>query len=249
MHRLAIFDLDGTLAATADVDAACYLDAVRRQFGFVLDSDWSRYRHCTDEGIAREGVSTHLGRQPTDAELAELKKSFVALLEARLREAPHLFLATRGATALLARLAEDGWHVCIATGAWSASAELKRRAAGLPETIPIFSSDLAEAREDIILHAIREMKLRHGVPSYRRIVSIGDGRWDVAAAARLELPFLAIARHPQAARRRRAGAAAVVADFGDIPRVIEALLSVSVPASSGGEGVARHPRRAMKRTS
>lgn len=230
MHRLAIFDLDGTLAATAEVDAACYLEAVRGQFGFTLDSDWSRYRHCTDAGIAREGVSTHLGRHPTEAELATLRGSFVTLLGARLREAPDLFLATRGAIALLARLAEDGWQVCIATGGWSASAELKRRAAGLPETIPVFSSDLAEAREDIILHAIREMKLRHGVASYGRIVSIGDGRWDVAAAARLDLPFLGIARHSQAARLRRAGASAVVSDFDDVPRVVEALLSVSVPA-------------------
>lgn len=74
-----------------------------------------------------------------------------------------------GAVALLSRLQEEGWHLCIATGGWATSAELKRRAAGLPEAVPIFSSDLDHTREGILEIAIRRMRELNGVLAYDRV--------------------------------------------------------------------------------
>jgi phosphoglycolate phosphatase-like HAD superfamily hydrolase len=229
MTRLAIFDLDGTLTDTTAVDEECYLEAMSTELGCALNPDWTTYQHCTDAGIAHEALSDFFGRPASSQEIDCLRERFVGLLKARLAEDPSRFLAMPGAAALLSRLLEEGWHLCIATGGWSASAALKRRAAGLPEVVPIFSSDLHHAREGILEIAIRNMQEFHEV-SYDRIVSLGDGVWDVSAAAALRLPFVGVGRGARADRLREAGARAVLGDFVDLEDTLETMESAEPPA-------------------
>ena len=52
MTRVAIFDLDGTLAETMAVDVRCYVEAIHAHFGEVpLDTEWDSYPHVTDTGV------------------------------------------------------------------------------------------------------------------------------------------------------------------------------------------------------
>ena len=227
--RLALFDLDGTLTDTNAVDGECYVEAMLTELGCVLNPDWATYQHCTDAGIAHEALSNFFGRPASSEEIDRLRERFVALLEDRLAEDPSRFAVIPGAAALLSRLQEEGWHLCIATGGWSRSAELKRRAAGLPQAISIFSSDLHHTREGILEIAIRRMRELHGVPSYDRIVSLGDGVWDVTAAAALRLPFVGVGRGERADRLREAGARAVLGDFADLAASLETIASAGPP--------------------
>lgn len=229
MTRLALFDLDGTLTDTNAVDGECYLEAMSSELGCALNPDWTTYRHCTDAGIAHESLSNFFGRPPSPQEIDRLRGRFVALLEARLAEDPSRFSAMPGAAALLSRLQEEGWHLCIATGGWSTSAELKRRAAGLPDTVSIFSSDLHHTREGILEIAIRRMREGNGVPSYDPIISLGDGVWDVTAAAALRLPFVGVGRGARADRLREAGARAVLSDFANLADALETIASAGPP--------------------
>jgi hypothetical protein len=112
---------------------------------------------------------------------------------------------------------------------WSISAELKRRAAGLPQAVPIFSSDLHHTREGILEIAIRRTREWNGVSSYDRIVSLGDGVWDVSAAAALRLPFVGVGRGAQADRLRAAGVRAVLGDFADLSEALEVIASAGPP--------------------
>ena len=234
---LAVFDLDGTLSTTNEVDSECFVAAVRAEFGFTPESDWSAYEHCTDEGIAVEALTGYLGQSPNALQLNRLKRRFVDLLASAAAAKPHLFTPVAGAPELLRHLADSGWILCIATGAWRAPAEVKLKAAGLPESIPLFCSDGVPSREAILGAA-----MAHGraiaLASVSRVVAVGDGVWDVAAAANLALPFLGVGRGPHAARLCEAGALAVVPDFLDLPATVRHLELVPPPIFNAPRGVA-----------
>jgi phosphoglycolate phosphatase-like HAD superfamily hydrolase len=228
--RLAIFDLDGTLAATNEVDSDCFVEAVQAEFGFAPGSDWSAYQHCTDEGIAVEALTGHLGETPTALQLNRLKRRFADLLASAAAAKPHLFAPVAGAPALLRHLADSGWLLCIATGAWRVSAEIKLRTSGLPEAVPLFCSDGMPSREAILNAAIAHGQAIAGT-DVSRIVAVGDAVWDIAAAANLALPFLGVGRGARAAQLREAGALAVVPDFLDLRETVRCLEILSPPLS------------------
>lgn len=229
--RVAIFDLDGTLAATNAVDSACFLDAFRAEFGFTPSSDWASYEHCTDEGITIEAVETRLGARPTPPQLSSVRERLGELLRTAAESSPHLFLPVPGAAALLRHLARREWKVCIATGAWRVSAECKLAAARLPAGLPVFPCDGLASREAILAAAIAHARTEVREP-IDRVVAVGDGVWDVAAAARLGLPFVGVGTGAAARRLFDAGAAVVLADFRDLPAAMSALESASEPLAS-----------------
>src|SRR3989442_15621121 len=126
MSRLVVFDIDGTLTDTNDVDDDCFRRAVADIFALVNTSvDWSDAPHITDSALARWLCQTHCRRDPSDAELAGLASHFVDLLRQELARSPASFSATPGARGLFAELRAAGWRVAPATGGWLASATLK----------------------------------------------------------------------------------------------------------------------------
>ena len=134
MSRLVVFDIDGTLTDTNDVDDECFRRAVADIFALAYASvDWSNAPHITDSALARWLCQTNCRRDASDAELAGLTSHFVDLLRQELARAPASFSAIPGARGLFAELRAAGWSVALATGGWLPSATLKLRAAGLVE--------------------------------------------------------------------------------------------------------------------
>ena len=69
MHAegIVIFDVDGTLSCTSEVDDRCWMDAAAHVIGVRdMSTDWSTYSHSTDEAIA-----TDLIRDRTDLEVGD----------------------------------------------------------------------------------------------------------------------------------------------------------------------------------
>jgi len=229
--NLAVFDVDGTLAQTSGVDDDCWIRAVRMAWGVEgIDTDWSRYRHSTDEGIAAEIMETHRGRPATRQDLDELRDCFASLIEREAHEHPDQFTATAGAASALRSLPERGWSVAIATGGWRRTALIKLRTAGLDvDGVPAAFADDAWPREEIIgLAAERASKaVSHEAKAMGRIVYVGDGVWDVTAARSRGYGFVGVAVEPRAGLLRRAGASTVLADLADFERVIDAIESRS----------------------
>ena len=61
--KLAIFDIDGTLARTKAVDEACYEIALDRAFGLTdVSGTTADYVHSTDSGILQEIFADRFGR-------------------------------------------------------------------------------------------------------------------------------------------------------------------------------------------
>ena len=234
--RLAVFDLDGTLADTRAIEDRCYERAVCDALGLAaLDPDWGRYRHVSDTGIASEAHEAAFGAPASAATLERAAARFLELLTAAWAASPHEIVAVPGAAALLAALPRHGWAVAVATGGWRRSARFKLGAAGLPlDDLPLASAEDGPARVDIVRAAIGRAAQRHGCPSFDRVVSVGDGPWDVSTAAALRLPFLGVASGARAARLRDAGATAVIDDFSRLRDVLTLLGRVEAPTGTGG---------------
>jgi phosphoglycolate phosphatase-like HAD superfamily hydrolase len=55
------------------------------------------------------------------------------------------------------------------------------------------------------------------------MVSVGDGPWDATTAAELGMDFIGVGHEGHARRLIELGARAVVRDFADLPRFMDAL--------------------------
>src|SRR5258706_15574337 len=98
MPRLIMFDIDGTLTETDDVDTRCYIQAMSEHLGVAIDSDWSRYRHVTDSGIAAELFEKY-GRPL--GEVDQGRARFIAPITDGLRVVPAGYTQCAGAAELL----------------------------------------------------------------------------------------------------------------------------------------------------
>jgi phosphoglycolate phosphatase-like HAD superfamily hydrolase len=64
---------------------------------------------------------------------------------------------------------------------------------------------------------------------FDRVVSIGDGVWDLQTAIELDMPFLGIGTGDRADWLRRAGAAIVLPDYSDFGAFLTAVEITTVP--------------------
>ncbi len=223
-----IFDIDGTLTQSMQLDDLCFVRALAEVWDFHdVDTDWSKYQHVTDAGLLHELHETRTGRSPTTAELHTFRDHFLALLAQMLAENP--VTPITGAPAMLAHLtAQTDYGVSLATGAWGASASLKMRSAGMRfEDHPAASSDDAPDRETIMQLSRQRATARFGEPEH--VIYVGDGVWDARACRNLGLPFIGIGTDARAERLQAEGAVAVLPDFSDLNAFLKILAQPPKP--------------------
>lgn len=230
--NLAIFDIDGTLTETDRVDDVCFVQALADAHDITeVSTDWAGYPHTTDSAIALHIFRERFKRAPEEAELLKFQTRFVDLLnEHRVRD-PSLFAEVAGAAVMLRRLnREPGWRVAIASGGWRASAALKLKVAGIEvDDFPAAFADDGLSREEILQSAVSKARALYQQDNFARIVSVGDGSWDVRTARNLKFPFLGIGSGEAEKKLRRAGATHVLKDFADYSQLIRCLVDADVP--------------------
>ena len=221
--NLAVFDVDGTLTDTSGVDARCFVRALEEAFG-VADgsSDWEEYLHVTDSGITREVFDRKYERPPTGAETQVFIDRFLALLQEDFRSEPGGFAEIPGAGHLVDALPRvSHWRAGIATGGWRTSAEFKMRCAGIPfDEVPLATADDGISREEIIGASISRARVEYSVDRFSKIVSVGDGSWDLKTAKNMDLSFIGVGDE---GRLRELGAPDVVTDFEDVAGFVRLL--------------------------
>ncbi len=196
MAKLAIFDIDGTLVQSAEIDALCFIRSVREEFGITdIDERWESYRHVTDSGIFEEIFELNFFRKPTKPEIQRHVRRFSELLGEYYLKDPYEFQPVPGAPEIIDYLKEHSdWRYGIATGTWRETALLKLKFSGIdPGTAPLVSGSDAKTREAIVRKCIESSKLHYRVSGFGKIVSVGDGIWDFRTAAALRLGFIRIA--------------------------------------------------------
>jgi phosphoglycolate phosphatase-like HAD superfamily hydrolase len=224
--KLAIFDIDGTLTQTNKVDNECFIKAFAELHQINdLESDWKKYKHVTDSGILSQAFETRLNRSPEEKDFTAFKLSFVEKLNEYAARDIKLFAEIPGAKIMLEQLKlEKDWAIVLATGCFYVSAEMKLAAAKMSiEDFPIATADDAVSREEILQIAIEKSKAYYGQNEFKKIVSIGDGVWDVRTARKLNLVFAGIAAGERADKLRSEGAEFIIEDFSDYKSFIEYL--------------------------
>jgi len=214
--NLVLFDIDGTLISSVELDDRCFVRALADVLGIDnVSSDWSRYKNATDSGLAQEIVRRCFGRQ--------LLRRVTGQSRTAVRETP-------GASHLLAVLRRDTeWRPAIASGSWRETAQIKLEAAGLDVTdLPgAFASDSPDRRE--ILHlAVARAGDRYAVRRFGKVVYVGDGVWDAEAARAEGIAFVGMGGG-RAEALRKAGVTSILDDFVRLDAVFRSLHEARVP--------------------
>ena len=193
MH-LVMFDVDGTLCDTYDIDEKIYFQAVKDILEIEPPESLINFTHRTDPGILTEMVTNSFERNVTTKEYNAVRDHFSDVLMDHLMEDPTLSRETSGALKLFNALKDTpDVIVAIATGGWGPTACFKLATAGFEiEKIVMASSDDDFDRVEIMKICHDRAKTRAKVQKFDSITYVGDGEWDEAATAALNWRFIGV---------------------------------------------------------
>lgn len=220
MKLLAVFDNDGTICDTQEVEGRCYARAIKQVLGHALSTlDWTTYEEPTSSAIIRS-----LLKEDPEAAMKEqrIEQEFLRLLEEERPKFPGDFSPLPGALEFIDRLKKEAiCSVAIATGCFASTARFKLKCCGIElDEFPHATSSDTPRRRDIIPLAAH----RAGFP-LSPVVYFGDAPWDVKVSAALGIPMIGIGR--QVERLRELGVGHTFRDYSDADSIIRVLSKLS----------------------
>ena len=219
MNMLAVFDNDGTICDTQEVEGTCYARAIERVTGKSLATlDWTTYEEPTSSAIVLDLLAGDLAAV---AKATAIKDEFLRLLEEESPKFPGDFSPIIGAVQFIERLKKEKiCSVAIATGCFDTSAKFKLRCCGISlDDFPHATSSDVPRRRDIIPLAAA----RAGFP-ISSVVYFGDAPWDVRVSNILGIPMIGIGRRFD--QLRSLGVRHVFRDYSDGDAIIRTLCSL-----------------------
>lgn len=196
MHNIVIFDIDGTLIQSLDIEGEAFLHAMRCVYNHQvpLSVTWEDYTYSTDSGIFFEMVQALYNRAPSHDEILSMQTHFLRYFHTWEQQTPAQCQPILGATDIFDTLRAHGWDVAIATGCWQRSALWKLQSAGLLRScLKILATcDAHYDRADIIRLAITQAKLAYARTHYTKAVYVGDRPWDKRAADQVGVHFVGV---------------------------------------------------------
>lgn len=230
---LILFDVDGTLTATNEVDAKCYATAFQRTFGRPLPTtDWDVYVFVTDTGIINEVLEAERGPRATAAEIASFERAFVEALQGEYAVNPGGFAEIPGARAVLDAIdARNGMQAVIATGGMRGSATYKLSRIGVEaSTLPGGFSNDDDSREGVVRCAVtRADGLTGANTATYDLAYVGDGPWDVRTSAAMGMRFIGISGDAPPERLYAEGASVCLENYLDQDAFFRAVDCARVP--------------------
>jgi beta-phosphoglucomutase-like phosphatase (HAD superfamily) len=213
---LAVFDNDGTLCDSQEVEGRCYAQAIESITGKKLFTlDWAAYEEPTSSAM----VQDFLVGDPLAPEKEEaIKWEFLRRLKAERTHFPGDFTPLRGAVQFLVRLQTDGiCPVALATGCFDITARFKLRCCGIAmEDFPHASSSDTPRRRDILPLAAKRAGFE-----ISSVVYFGDAPWDVRVSRALGVPMIGIGRRID--ELSALGVRDVFRDYTDADAIIEVI--------------------------
>jgi len=187
---LVIFDIDGTLLASAHLHHDLITAVLAGDGLDVTFQPWSAYRNYTDRGVLDDLFRHALGRGVTTADIERYEEAYRTALVEHLLKNPVSEIP--GAGRLLAELAAmPDMHMCFATGSLRRMAIVKLGLLGIDgHTAALATGSDHLSREEIVMDAIGQACGHLG--DTFDVVALGDGVWDERTADNLGIPFIAV---------------------------------------------------------
>jgi phosphoglycolate phosphatase-like HAD superfamily hydrolase len=217
VHRILLFDIDGTLVSTGGAGAAAWKRAFEELHGIPADIGQYTDAGMTDPDVGAKTFAAVLHREPDPHELAQL-------VQRRLEYLPEAVAESKGYRVLpgvpqrLRQLSRDGHLLGIITGNGDGAAHIKLQRGDLNRWFSFGAYAVAGLdRAGIVRQAIErgEAMLGQDVPN-EQIFVVGDTPLDIEAAHATGCTAVAVATgHYDAAALREAGADHVLATLED----------------------------------
>lgn len=184
--NLLVFDIDDTLTQTADIHIACFIESLTELGVEKMDTNFGEYLHHTDSYISKAIYEKELWQTFTE----QIKMQFEKLLSNKMSE--KTIAEIPGASQFIQELKKNSAiAICFATGSLRRPAIQKLQVIGVDfDNQQLVASDQLLKRESIVKSAISKAKKYYGVDDFERIISVGDGLWDLKAANDLNLEFI-----------------------------------------------------------
>lgn len=185
---LLVFDIDDTLTKTAALHIDAFIEGLKFLGVHEMDTNFGEYLHHTDSYISRIIYEKDKGKKFVQ----EHKTVFEDFLYAKLKE--QNFSEIKGASKLIQQLEqEENIAIAYATGSLLKPAILKLESIKVNYApLQLVASNEIEEREQIVAKAIQQSKMFYRVSKFDRIISIGDGLWDLKTANNLGVEFIGI---------------------------------------------------------
>ncbi|QDT89103.1 HAD family hydrolase [Gimesia algae] len=216
---LCLFDIDGTLTDTSDIDTACFVQALTDVFGLQkIDTDWSIYPDVTDSAITTRLVKMQRGQAPIESEISRSSEHYFSLLQSAFNTSSEQCQPITGGPRFLSRLDSDPEiAIAYATGSWEQTARLKLERSGYDHRhYPLASANDAFTRTGICSLAVERALQQYAVTEFKTIIAFGDGIWDARTALELGYRFVGIAQGDKAMQLQEAGADFVIPNYETI---------------------------------
>ncbi len=223
--RLLLFDIDGTLIRTGDVDVRATNAAFEDVFGLRdvftgIKTDGRTVTWVLDGALQRTGLGATATRELRD----RWKAAYLERLAAEVVRAPAEEMhALPGAEALVHRLSRrDDTRLGLITGNYPEAARLKLEPFDLwqPFSFGGFGDDGRE-RSELVPAALARARERGYMSADSTVVVIGDTPHDVHAAHAHGVRMIAIATGPfSPADLRAAGAETVIAGLAELEGMV-----------------------------
>lgn len=187
-RNLIVFDIDGTLTDTVDI----HQNAFRKALHFIgvesFNDSFGRYKHHTDKYIAKT-IFENATKKPFEKSTLDI---FEDHLYGQINQ--NEIVEISGAREIIKNIeAKSDFGVCYATGSLLKPAKLKLDKTGIGfDSIQLVASNEIEEREEIIKSAIENARSFYDVDKFDRVISFGDGIWDLHAALNLSIEFVGI---------------------------------------------------------
>ncbi|TVQ33449.1 MAG: HAD family hydrolase [Wenzhouxiangella sp.] len=216
---VTIFDIDGTICDSGEVEGDCFAKAIEVTTGKTLATlDWTKYPEPTSAGIVRDLLD---GDPQAQRKASAIKKTFLGLLSDARRRYPEEFRPLAGAIPFIQRLERERIaRVAIATGCFEEEARFKLACCGIDmDDFPYATSSDTPRRRDILALAAT----RAGA-SLRDAIYFADAPWDLAVSQALAVPMVGVGRRIE--ELTASGLDYTFADYQDQDGILNSLTSI-----------------------